>query len=770
MATRVYVDSGSTPPVSPSFGAWTSTTGAERRSGVSPKGSSALVTQGLISVTSGANNRGLGLQIVIGPLPAQTLAGTITIVMDAIEGAANDNINQRSFSVRAADSSGAITGTHRALATSGSTTEIATSFGSSGVLIASAVSLTSTAIPAGGYIVVEVGLGLTATGTSPQFQFRYGETGTDHAASDGDATGPVGWIEFSQTLLLTQQGAATLSSGSSLTAATFASSAATLSSGSSLTATGTQSSGGPNPVWTNSDIWINTQVWDHSGTPTQEGAAALNSGSSLTATTTNVVTGAAALSSGSSLSSVTATSSAADLVSAGWLLTAIATLIREAPAAFTSASSLSATAFVVTVQEATATLSSGSSLIATSGFTQEAEATLSSGSRLYLSPDVTRTGPATPALVRTHNATGNKTSGTTNMSLSLTAAGVDAGNVLTAAISFDNTAAATPTVNSIGKPGGETANWVRLGQVNSSTATSAGGVRTELWAIETTVAWPANGSFVITLSAAVLAKGCLPREYSGTTVTLRGTAGAGTSTTGAPSAAATGPLAGDLVIGVAAHETSTLLTADVDVTGGVWLGAATYGTTGGTTTTNVQGITQYKVPSSSGTQTYNPLAGSGDSGALVVALVPKTVTVTTRHAEPIEFRTATSLTATGIVTNVEHGTALLSSGSFLIVGGEVTGPQEALPTSAEPGYAIPGSIWVGSGYSSPAQGGGATVEGAAFLSSASSLAISPVRTAQGVAVLNSASVLDVVAQIVEEAAALLASETYLEVEGDITTL
>lgn len=233
------------------------------------------------------------------------------------------------------------------------------------------------------------------------------------------------------------------------------------------------------------------------------------------------------------------------------------------------------------------------------------------------------------AYVRDHLETNVKAAGTNNLSFTLGAVGSDAGNLLIARIVFDNLTATTPVVNSIGKPANETANWVRVASHDSPQAGTAAGVRSEIWVIRTTVAWAANGAHVITFSVSIAAKACQGREFSGVTDQIRGTAGTGTSTAGTPSATTggTAPIAGDLVLGMAGFENKDPATQDTDTLNGSWSVGNPFGTSGGSSVTNVQALGSYKIVTAGGHQTYNPV-GTGDSGACVVALKPAPLTAT----------------------------------------------------------------------------------------------------------------------------------------------
>lgn len=290
------------------------------------------------------------------------------------------------------------------------------------------------------------------------------------------------------------------------------------------------------------------------------------------------------------------------------------------------------------------------------------------------------------SFVQSHVQDQNKASSATNLRVRVGPAGVAAFNLLAAWVCFDNTGSATPTVNSIAVPAGETATWARLQQHNSATATAGAGVRGELWAIRTTVDWPASTDYPITLSAAVTAKACQPAEFSGVSATQRSTPGAGTSTAGTPTSVTSGtaPVTGDLVLGLGSFETSTVPTRDADTLNGSWADAfPPFAIVGGTAATNVALIGQYKLVTAGGQQTYNP-TGLSDSGALVVALVAVNETMAT--AAPADAAAtadeATAAVQTGSSATADHadaaadalGVAALAEQAFLaglsVVGGD----------------------------------------------------------------------------------------------------
>jgi hypothetical protein len=273
--------------------------------------------------------------------------------------------------------------------------------------------------------------------------------------------------------------------------------------------------------------------------------------------------------------------------------------------------------------------------------------------------------------VQDHIETNNKVSSATNLAAQIGLTPNNVGNLLVARIVFDNTSATAPVVNSIAKPAGETNSWVRIAQFDSSTATAGSGVRGEMWAILTTVVWPASSTYQITLSAAVTAKACQLREYNGASTTIRGTAGTATSTTGvpAPITSGTAPVAGDLVLGFAGWETRTTATQDTTHTlGGAWAAGSDFGTSGSSAATNVEGLGSWKVPTVGGQQQYAPTCTSTDSGACVVVLVP----AATIFSGAATLTQDSALNGDGFIT--QSAAAALAQATVLSGAGTVTTP------------------------------------------------------------------------------------------------
>lgn len=230
------------------------------------------------------------------------------------------------------------------------------------------------------------------------------------------------------------------------------------------------------------------------------------------------------------------------------------------------------------------------------------------------------------AFVRAHTGGQNKNSLSQTIDGVLSAT-VPAGNTLVLGAAMDNFAGSSgtlPNVTGISVPAGETATWVKLGNFDAATVSTGGtSVRGELWAITTTQSWLTTDTVTVTISVTRTAKAVAISEFSGASVTVRGTVQAANDLVSAPTATTTDPVAGDLVVGMSGWETATLPTGDSDTTNGSWGSINAVGTTGSGDTTNIVAALQHKIVTATGSQTYNPTnAVSNDAGVVLAVLQP----------------------------------------------------------------------------------------------------------------------------------------------------
>lgn len=205
---------------------------------------------------------------------------------------------------------------------------------------------------------------------------------------------------------------------------------------------------------------------------------------------------------------------------------------------------------------------------------------------------------------------------------------VAAGNTLYLGAGVDNLASpGGPTITGISVPSGETATWSQVERQAEIVGAGAGSVATELWAITTTIDWPATFTPTVTYSAARTSKASAIKEFSGATKTVRGTVGKNISATGTPTATATGVLSGDIVIGVVGSESAIAPASDADTVGGAWSSLFTVATSGSLDASNIVIGMQHKIVTADGDQTFNPVAQNNDAGVIVAAFQPADVVV-----------------------------------------------------------------------------------------------------------------------------------------------
>lgn len=253
------------------------------------------------------------------------------------------------------------------------------------------------------------------------------------------------------------------------------------------------------------------------------------------------------------------------------------------------------------------------------------------------------------AVAHVRNHTGGQTKDTGTTLVTALAANVPAGNTLVLHSAIDNlSGTTTPDISSITVPGGESATWVQLGTHDAPSSTGANSLIGETWAITTTQEWLSSFTPTITYSGGRNAKAAVIAEFSGVTTTLRGSSAVGTSLAGAPTATATGPEAGDLVIGGSSFETATAPTGDSDTTNGSWSTILTVGTTGALDQSNLTAGLQYKIVTGTGSQTYNPTGTSNDAGVVVAALQAAITSVNITPADSAHGHSTESATLTQI--------------------------------------------------------------------------------------------------------------------------
>ena len=219
-----------------------------------------------------------------------------------------------------------------------------------------------------------------------------------------------------------------------------------------------------------------------------------------------------------------------------------------------------------------------------------------------------------------------------NVSFSLAAgSGQQANDVLIIWVFWDNFDATTPEVGFMTPPSGETAVWNRAVHIDSQSATGNAGVIAEMWTIRTTMVWPRTTYFVPQFNNPTTAKGVVG-------VVARGLSQWPTQVVTGTTSAAAPANANDLVIGVASYQANTAGVGESDTTGGAWNTGTSIFTSGQSSSTNVAGRMQWKIPSSTGSQTYNTSTASYSTAAVVFQplVPPSTPTGFTASQDQIE--------------------------------------------------------------------------------------------------------------------------------------
>lgn len=205
MATRLYFPASSAASETTTQDAgWNYTAELSRHNLSATKGSSAIGAGTLIGALSGtATHKGVDRMYFSPALAAQTISGTVSMMLMTREGAGTDNIDRPWMAVFVVNSSGAKVATLLALGvqTGAATTEWVANATHRTCTFANAANLSSYACAAGDKILVEIGGGNNASGTSPEFSCKWGENATDATLGDNATTADrAGWIEFSANL------------------------------------------------------------------------------------------------------------------------------------------------------------------------------------------------------------------------------------------------------------------------------------------------------------------------------------------------------------------------------------------------------------------------------------------------------------------------------------------------------------------------------------------------------------------------------------------
>ncbi|MDQ3126838.1 MAG: hypothetical protein M3Q66_00050, partial [Chloroflexota bacterium] len=208
MATRIYLPQTGAAPITPAFGAWTETTGADRIAGVATRISSAMTSKTQAHTATAANSTFLSRQYVFGPLAAQTIpVSTIKGTIRVLESAANDNLDTMRLLVRVVSGDG---GTYRTPVLYGPTNGTVAEFNTTlrAKRLATGGATASVVVSAGDYLVIEIGTTTTVGGTSLSDSISYGDnSATDLGDNETDTAANNPFVEIAATIsLLTLSG------------------------------------------------------------------------------------------------------------------------------------------------------------------------------------------------------------------------------------------------------------------------------------------------------------------------------------------------------------------------------------------------------------------------------------------------------------------------------------------------------------------------------------------------------------------------------------
>ena len=199
MVTRFYYEANTVPVVTPPFDVnWTTTANAVRRKLRLDQVAATETISGTLG--GGAGNTGLAVQLISEPLAAQTFPGTGFVLNGIVSRGREldvaDNIDKRYRILKVVSNDGTtVRATLATFATPGDATELSTSL--SGQTHTTGGQLTEFTCIDGDRLVLEIGYGESAAGTTPNWEMGLGGSGTDHVlATNNDTTGTVPWFEL----------------------------------------------------------------------------------------------------------------------------------------------------------------------------------------------------------------------------------------------------------------------------------------------------------------------------------------------------------------------------------------------------------------------------------------------------------------------------------------------------------------------------------------------------------------------------------------------
>jgi len=204
MAILIYLPSSGDAAVTPATWIFPNQINPLTFAGVLERGATALTTKLEATGTTSPITKAM-LRYVIGPLDGQSIAGTVRMVMKALESNAGANANlAMAIKIIKPDGSDravllAVTSSDAASAPYEITTTLATKFVYTSAEV-QPLTLTTQSATAGDYLVIEIGF-RSATTTTRNISLRYGNAAASDFAYTVDLTTDLNpWVEFSQTI------------------------------------------------------------------------------------------------------------------------------------------------------------------------------------------------------------------------------------------------------------------------------------------------------------------------------------------------------------------------------------------------------------------------------------------------------------------------------------------------------------------------------------------------------------------------------------------
>ena len=218
-------------------------------------------------------------------------------------------------------------------------------------------------------------------------------------------------------------------------------------------------------------------------------------------------------------------------------------------------------------------------------------------------------------------ALGSATATTSGNTLVITTtAAIALGDLVVVRVATDNLSATTPTFTAMDSG----ANTYTTSVQKAQNATPNSGAACAILATRATTAMITGGTITVVLSGAVNCRAAYAESFTGVGLTVRASNSLGQAAASTSGSGAATPAIGDLVLGVAAVETSAAITGDPDTTGGPWSAMAAFVANTGTSLTSMSLAGQWKVSNAAVPSNYNVTwSGVTDYAGAIVVLVPE---------------------------------------------------------------------------------------------------------------------------------------------------